>query len=455
MPKLKSFIKYFVLELYNFCFIYFLSSYSQNGPSSMYLPPTAASSTYEPAVLNGTSRSSAINTAQLTAALGQQQQQQTLLGQKQQQPMPYQHHLSPENAIYGSLLVKNITGSGHGGQAVYGSVGRHQSTADEVAQLNNFEENFCQALNMMEPSISAASSSSGTSSSRLNRFRIPSSSGNSNTVNVNSTMSRSSGKVAPSSLGVLESSSSRAIINPNITGVSFGLSALQSLPLQQSSSASNASSGMFYHGSGSNHGSGQIHLPSSSLSCGDRSSLVSSTGLPAAPLEIKWIRCTKDGSPGSPILDPSKAKADDYRLISIERSSALLGIQILQTTKSKGVFVKMVTDGSLARQAGIQVGDQIIDICGINMRTADYENAAKVLKQCGDPIQMLVQYQYDKFKEIWSSMTKAERCTAADNESGNMTSGPTSSSSQPPQGSGKCCTFFILFSSTLACSLAN
>lgn len=118
------------------------------------------------------------------------------------------------------------------------------------------------------------------------------------------------------------------------------------------------------------------------------------------PFEVKWIKCSKDGSPGSPILDCRKAKPDDYRLISVERSSALLGIRILRTTKSKGVFVQMVTEGSLAAQAGIKVGDQIIDICGLNMRAADYENAAKVLNQCGDPIQMLVQYNYDKYKEI-------------------------------------------------------
>lgn len=116
--------------------------------------------------------------------------------------------------------------------------------------------------------------------------------------------------------------------------------------------------------------------------------------------EVKWIRCSKDGSPGSPITDVRKVRPDDYRLIRIERSSALLGIRILRTTKSKGVFVQMVTEGSLASQADIKVGDQIIEICGINMRTADYENAAKVLNQCGDSIQMLVQYNLDKFKEI-------------------------------------------------------
>ncbi|OTF81528.1 discs large protein-like protein, partial [Euroglyphus maynei] len=122
---------------------------------------------------------------------------------------------------------------------------------------------------------------------------------------------------------------------------------------------------------------------------GDRNSFVSNTGN-GPQIEVKWIKCSKDGSPGSPILDPTKAQPDDYRLITIDRSSATLGIRILRTLNDqKGVFVEAVTEGSLAAQAGIRVGDQIIDICGLNMRTADFENAAKVLNQCRDPITML------------------------------------------------------------------
>lgn len=43
----------------------------------------------------------------------------------------------------------------------------------------------------------------------------------------------------------------------------------------------------------------------------------------------------------------------------------------------------------------IQVGDQLLEVCGINMRSATYQLAANVLRQCGNSITMLVQYSPD------------------------------------------------------------
>lgn len=389
--------------------------------SSLYLPYSDIAT-----VQHGPSRSTPVSNSQLIAAatLGQQQQQQAATSPSSSSTTAYQQHLSPANrsSIYGSLIVKNAPSGAN--------VGRQQqqlqstTAANEVAaQRNNFEDNFGLVLNMIgssggsgggdgnvgAPSAISSSSPGGQSASRLSRLRI----------------------LANASAG-----------GGNVGGDGAQSTMLSAYSFQPPQSAS-FSSPYFYGGGGGGGGvaSGQGNFmgyhhyhhhhpppPPPSSSCGDRSSLVSSTGLPQAPLEIKWMRCTSDGSPGSPILDVSQAKADDYRLISIERSTALLGIQILKTNKCKGVFVKRVTEGSLAAQAGIQVGDQIIDICGINMRTADYENAAKVLKQCGDPIQMLVQYQYDKFKEIWSSMTEAERCNSLDSVGGGGNACSSSSS---------------------------
>jgi hypothetical protein len=42
-----------------------------------------------------------------------------------------------------------------------------------------------------------------------------------------------------------------------------------------------------------------------------------------------------------------------------------------------------------------QVGDQLLEVCGINMRSATYQLAANVLRQCGNSITMLVQYSPD------------------------------------------------------------
>lgn len=44
---------------------------------------------------------------------------------------------------------------------------------------------------------------------------------------------------------------------------------------------------------------------------------------------------------------------------------------------------------------GLQIGDQLLEVCGINMRNATYDLAANVLRQCGNSITMLVQYSPD------------------------------------------------------------
>jgi len=59
-----------------------------------------------------------------------------------------------------------------------------------------------------------------------------------------------------------------------------------------------------------------------------------------------------------------------------------------------------VNEASLAAQVGLQIGDQLLEVCGINMRSATYELAACVLHQCGDSITMLVQYNPAKYQEL-------------------------------------------------------
>ncbi|KAH9410126.1 Disks large 5 [Tyrophagus putrescentiae] len=49
---------------------------------------------------------------------------------------------------------------------------------------------------------------------------------------------------------------------------------------------------------------------------------------------------------------------------------------------SSGVVVQQVVPGSVAARAGISPGDRVLEICGINMRTANYRLASRVLAQC-------------------------------------------------------------------------
>ncbi|XP_069186254.1 disks large homolog 5 isoform X4 [Procambarus clarkii] len=88
----------------------------------------------------------------------------------------------------------------------------------------------------------------------------------------------------------------------------------------------------------------------------------------------------------------------DVRNISIEKSSEKLGIQI-RCLENGGVFVSSVTVNSLASQAGLCIGDQLLEVCGINMRSANKQSASTVLSQCGTSVFMRVQYNPDKYHE--------------------------------------------------------
>ncbi|OXU31832.1 hypothetical protein TSAR_008281 [Trichomalopsis sarcophagae] len=96
------------------------------------------------------------------------------------------------------------------------------------------------------------------------------------------------------------------------------------------------------------------------------------------------------------------------RRIHIDKSQEPLGIQI-SCLESGGVFVSSVTEHSLASQIGLQIGDQLLDVCGINMRTCDsYEVAANILRQCGNTFTMLVQYLPDKYSELEGSGSSSD-----------------------------------------------
>lgn len=84
----------------------------------------------------------------------------------------------------------------------------------------------------------------------------------------------------------------------------------------------------------------------------------------------------------------------ELRRVHIDKSVEPLGIQI-SCLESGGVFVSTVYEHSLASQVGLQIGDQLLEVCGINMRSATYQLAASVLRQCGNSITMLVQYSPD------------------------------------------------------------
>ncbi|CAL4070670.1 unnamed protein product, partial [Meganyctiphanes norvegica] len=93
-----------------------------------------------------------------------------------------------------------------------------------------------------------------------------------------------------------------------------------------------------------------------------------------------------------------KPHPGELRNIYIEKSAEPLGIQI-RCLENGGVYVSSVTVNSLASQVGLCVGDQLLEVCGINMRSATKQLASTVLSQCGTSVTMLVQYNPDKYHE--------------------------------------------------------
>ncbi|XP_042204892.1 disks large homolog 5-like isoform X3 [Homarus americanus] len=98
------------------------------------------------------------------------------------------------------------------------------------------------------------------------------------------------------------------------------------------------------------------------------------------------------------IWQRNRPNPGDLRNIYIEKSSEPLGIQI-RCLENGGVYVSSVTVNSLASQVGLCVGDQLLEVCGINMRSASKQSASMVLSQCGTSVTMLVQYNPEKYRE--------------------------------------------------------
>ncbi|XP_076645746.1 MAGUK family member discs large 5 isoform X2 [Halictus rubicundus] len=120
----------------------------------------------------------------------------------------------------------------------------------------------------------------------------------------------------------------------------------------------------------------------------------------------------------------SRPAPGELRRVHIDKSVEPLGIQI-SCLESGGVFVSTVSEHSLASQVGLQIGDQLLEVCGINMRSATYQLAANVLRQCGNSITMLVQYSPDKYNELEGS------ASSSSSEAGGAQGGSHSGSPTP------------------------
>lgn len=138
-----------------------------------------------------------------------------------------------------------------------------------------------------------------------------------------------------------------------------------------------------------------------------------------------------------------RPRPGDIRGIKIEKTTEMLGITIDEGS-NEGVFVSTVSKDSLASQVGLQVGDQILEVYGVNVRSCGKENAARVMSNRSNTLDMKVQFNPEYFPQThhghssprqgqYHVMDKEEEEEESDSDIDDVAvTSPATSSSDPP-----------------------
>ncbi|XP_056152988.1 disks large homolog 5-like [Lampris incognitus] len=101
----------------------------------------------------------------------------------------------------------------------------------------------------------------------------------------------------------------------------------------------------------------------------------------------------------APIGDRRKDRPylEEPRNVTVQKGAEPLGISIV-SGENGGVFVSKVTAGSIAHQARLEYGDQLLEFNGINLRNANEQQARLVIGQQCDMVTILAQYNPHMFQ---------------------------------------------------------
>uniref|UniRef100_H3D6K2 Discs, large homolog 5b (Drosophila), tandem duplicate 1 n=1 Tax=Tetraodon nigroviridis TaxID=99883 RepID=H3D6K2_TETNG len=101
--------------------------------------------------------------------------------------------------------------------------------------------------------------------------------------------------------------------------------------------------------------------------------------------------------PGNLFILMKKPYLEEPRNVTVQRGTEPLGISIV-SGENGGVFVSKVTAGSIAHQAHLEYGDQLLEFNGINLRNANEQQARLVIGQQCDTVTILAQYNPHMFQ---------------------------------------------------------
>ncbi|XP_061141148.1 disks large homolog 5a isoform X3 [Syngnathus typhle] len=126
---------------------------------------------------------------------------------------------------------------------------------------------------------------------------------------------------------------------------------------------------------------------------------------PQSPLNLETSSFASNQSQGSistlprisvsPVPVGERRKDRPYleepRNVIVHKGAEPLGISIV-SGENGGIFVSKVTGGSIAHQAGLEYGDQLLEFNGINLRNATEQQARLIIGQQCDTVTIMAQY---------------------------------------------------------------
>jgi hypothetical protein len=110
--------------------------------------------------------------------------------------------------------------------------------------------------------------------------------------------------------------------------------------------------------------------------------------------EFYFYHCSPvDRSAGPPLYDVVRKRPQlgQVRTVVLQCYNDQPGFKI--KSHNGGIYVSMVKEVSLAAKSGMVVGDQLLEVGPINLRSASYDEAKKVLLSAGHTLDMRLQYR--------------------------------------------------------------
>ena len=84
------------------------------------------------------------------------------------------------------------------------------------------------------------------------------------------------------------------------------------------------------------------------------------------------------------------------RHILLRRGQNGFGFHIVGDDDNQGIYISFIQSGGAADKSGqLRKGDRILSVNNIDLRNASHEDAAGVLKNCGDTANLLVINKYN------------------------------------------------------------